>query len=211
MENLGLCTKKQVTQSLTHSRPAERGRRQAIQARPDHPNRVVSPSRGLPNYAAGWHLPKIDLFATSFNNKLPLLPEPLATAVGSLCVPWRIWTHTPSHQQPYLAKWWRSCRTPHARESFCLLQGGPTCLGLGSNGHVQPNPTEPAQPVDTALQSDPSQKSHNLNLHAWLVEPQQSKSRASLRQWQQELRLLKEDQPDQSMRQRGPYLQVVPR
>ena len=71
-------------------------------------------------------------------------------------------------------------------------------LVLGSHGHVQPNPTEPAhsaQPVDTALQSDPSQKSDNLNLHAWLVEPQQSKSRAFLRQWQQKLRLLKEDQP----------------
>ena len=32
-------------------------------------------------------------------------------------------------------------------------------------------------------------------------------SRASLRQWQQELRLLKGDQPDQSMRQSGPFLQ----
>ena len=42
------CTRKQVTLSLTHSRPAERGSGQAIQARPDHPNRVVSPSRGLP-------------------------------------------------------------------------------------------------------------------------------------------------------------------
>ena len=48
-----------------------------------------------------------------------------------------------------------------------------------------------------------------LNLHAWLLEPHQSRSRASLKQWQQELRLLKEDQPDQSMRQSGPFLQVV--
>ena len=35
-------------------------------------------------------------------------------------------------------------------------------LVLGSSGHVQPNPTEPAQsaqPVDTTIQSDPSQKS----------------------------------------------------
>ena len=35
-------------------------------------------------------------------------------------------------------------------------------LVLGSSGHVQPNPTEsaqPAQPVNTALQLDPSQKS----------------------------------------------------
>ena len=47
----------------------------------------------------------------------------------------------------------------------------------------------------------------NLNLHAWLLEPQLSRSRASLRQWQNELRVLKEDQPDQSMRQSGPFLQ----
>ena len=38
----------------------------------------------------------------------------------------------------------------------------------------------------------------NLNLHAWLLEPQKSRSSASLRQWQHELRLLKEDQPDPS-------------
>ena len=28
------------------------------------------------------------------------------------------WTHMPSHQQPSWAKWWRSCRTTHAAESF---------------------------------------------------------------------------------------------
>ena len=37
-----------MTLSPTHSRPAECGSGQASQARPDHPNRVVSPSRGLP-------------------------------------------------------------------------------------------------------------------------------------------------------------------
>ena len=36
------------SQSPTHSRPAESGSRQAIQARPDHPDRAVSPSRSLP-------------------------------------------------------------------------------------------------------------------------------------------------------------------
>ena len=47
----------------------------------------------------------------------------------------------------------------------------------------------------------------NLNLHAWLLEPQLSINRASLKQWQHELRLLKEDQPDQSMRLSAPFLQ----
>ena len=69
-------------------------------------------------------------------------------------------------------------------------------LVLGSSGHVHPNPTKPAQsaqPVDTTIQSDSSQKSDNLNLNARLIEPQHSRSRASLKQWQQELRLLKGD------------------
>ena len=37
------------SQSPTHNRPSECGSRQAIQARPDHSNRVVSPSGGLPS------------------------------------------------------------------------------------------------------------------------------------------------------------------
>ena len=53
-----------------------------------------------------------------------------------------------------------------------------------------------SQPFNQVLHKNLS----NLNLHAWLLEPQQSRSRASLRQWQHELRLLKEDQPDLSMR-----------
>ena len=50
MENLDLVYQKTSnSQSPTHSRPAECGSRQAIQAGPDHPNGVVSPSRGIPN------------------------------------------------------------------------------------------------------------------------------------------------------------------
>ena len=60
-----------------------------------------------------------------------------------------------------------------------------------------------SQPFNQTLHKNLS----NLNLHAWLLEPQQSRSRGSLRQWQQELRLLREDQPDLSMRQSGPFLQ----
>ena len=39
-----------------------------------------------------WHRPQIDLFAMRFNNKLPLfvspVPDPLATAVDALSLPW---------------------------------------------------------------------------------------------------------------------------
>ena len=50
VENLDLVYQKaNNSQSTTHSRTAERGSRQAIQTRPDHPNRVVPPSRGFPS------------------------------------------------------------------------------------------------------------------------------------------------------------------
>ena len=46
------CTRHRVTlKSPTHSGSTERGSRQAIQARPDHSNRMVPPSRGFPNYS----------------------------------------------------------------------------------------------------------------------------------------------------------------
>ena len=78
-------------------------------------------------------------------------------------------------------------------------------LVLGSSGHVHPNPTEPAQPAHSIVQSDSTQDS--VKPKCACIEPQQSRSRTSLRQWQHELRLLREDQPDQSMRQSGPFLQ----
>ena len=55
----------------------------------------------------------------------------------------------------------------------------------------------------------PNRNLVNLNFHAWLLESQQSRSRACLRQWQQELRLLKGDQSDQSMKQVGHFYKVV--
>ena len=75
------------SQSPTHFRPAECDSRQAIQARPDHPNRVLSPPRGLPIYNR-WHQPQIDLFAVRLDNKLTQfvspVPDPLAWVVKSL-------------------------------------------------------------------------------------------------------------------------------
>ena len=50
MEDLDLVHQKSSnSQSSTHSRPAESGSKQAIHARAGHPNRVVSPSGGLPS------------------------------------------------------------------------------------------------------------------------------------------------------------------
>ena len=46
----------------------------------------------------------------------------------------------------------------------------------------------------------------NLNLHAWLLESRPFRNEASLRKWQEELRLLKESQPEPCTSQSGPFL-----
>ena len=66
------CSRKESEPQIqTRSRLAECDSRQAIQARPDHSNRVVSPSKGRPVDMQRFHQPQIDLFAKRFNNKLP--------------------------------------------------------------------------------------------------------------------------------------------
>ena len=97
------CTSNQVTQSPTHSRPAECGSRQGTQARPDHPNKVVSPSGGLPS--------NMQQVAPAFSRPICHLILQVAfvwvTGAGSpghssVCRG-RIRKHTPSLFQPYWA------------------------------------------------------------------------------------------------------------
>ena len=80
-------------------------------------------------------------------------------------------------------------------------------LVYGPNGHDEPNPILPAQPVHSAIQADPSQEPVKPESSCLAPKPQLSRSRTSLRQWKHELRLLQETQPDQSMRQSEPFLQ----
>ena len=47
-----------------------------------------------------------------------------------------------------------------------------------------------------AFSKIPHRNLPNQNLNAWLLEPQLSRIKAYLRQWQHELRLLRESQPD---------------
>ena len=80
------------SQSPTHSRPAERGSRQAIQTRPTIQTGWSLLPEVFQAICSRWHRPQIDLFATNFNNKSPLfvslVPDPLASAVDALSLPW---------------------------------------------------------------------------------------------------------------------------
>ena len=160
MENLDLVTLK------ARHRLAECGRRQAIQARPDHPNRVVSPSGGLPS-----NMQQVTPASTR-----PICHE-VQQQVALVCV-------TGTGSSGYSSECAQFAMVGSGSIHFSTVRligqsshvtGLPIqenhsdCSGvahhalvLGSSGHVQPNPTEPAQsvqPVDTTIQSDLSQKS----------------------------------------------------
>ena len=77
-----------------------------------------------------------------------------------------------------------------------IAPGWQNVLVLESGNYIKPNPSVLAQYADLA----------NPNLHAWLLKPQLSRSKVSMRQWQHKLRLLKEAQPDQSLKRSGPFL-----
>ena len=75
-------------------------------------------------------------------------------------------------------------------------------LVLRPSGHFEPDsiiPAKSAQSIDSVIEILHKNLS-NLNLHVWLLEPQLSRSRVSLKQWMQKLRLL-----------RGSYAPVPPK
>ena len=155
------------SQSPTHPGPAECGSRPTIPFRTDHSNRMVPPSRRFPN--------NMQQVAPTSNR---LVCHEVQQQVTSVCV-----TNTgfPGSSggctQSPMGGSGRLClpTNSHLGQSGGEVTGLPLpenhseCAGvaqhalvLGSSDHVQSDPTELAQlaqPVDTAFQSDPSQKS----------------------------------------------------
>ena len=191
----------------------ERGSRQAIPSRPDHSNRMVSPSRGFPSY--------MQQVAPTSNR--PICHE-VQQQVTSVCVTSTGFPGSSSGctqsvmggsgsfpPAAILGKVVENLQDSPCNRVILIVPGCPNMpwfwdlVTMSSQISLSlPNlPNLLTQPFNQI----PHRNLTNLNLHAWLLEPQQSRSRASLKQWQQGLRLLKEDKPDQSMRQSGPFLQ----
>ena len=203
------------SQSPTHPRPAERGSRQAIQAIQTEWSLLQEVFQTI---CSRWHRPQIDLFATRFNNKLPLfvspVPDTLATAVDALSLPWEDLDAYAFPPIAILGKEVEKLQDTPCKRIILIAPGWPNMpwfwdLVAMSSQIPLSLPNLPTQPFNQI----PHRNLTNLNLNAWLLEPQQSRSKVSLRQWQQELKLLKGDQQDQSMRQSGPFLhfyKVVP-
>ena len=86
------CTRNQVTQSPTLSRPAN-----VVADKLSKLGQTIQTEWSLlqevfQTICSRWHWPQIDLCAMRLNNKLPLfvspVPDPLATAVNALSLPW---------------------------------------------------------------------------------------------------------------------------
>ena len=162
-----------------------------------------------------WHRPQIDLFATRFNDKLPQfvspVPDPLAVAVDALTLPWEELDAYAFPPTAILGKVVEKLQDSPCKRIILIAPGWPNMpwfwdlVAMSSQIPLSlPNlPNLLTQPFNQI----PHRNLTNLNLHAWLLEPQRLRNRASLRQWQQGLRHLKGAQPDQSMKQNGPFLQ----
>ena len=151
------------SQSPTHPRPAERGSRQAISPRSDHPNGMVPPSRDFPG----------DMRQVAPAQYRPIRHD-VQQQVTSVCVTSAGYTCSGSgHTQSPVGGAGCLClpTSSHLGQGGGEVTGLPLqenhsdysrmtqhALVLGSCDHVQSDPTEPAQSVDTAFQSDPSQK-----------------------------------------------------
>ena len=206
MENLDLVYQPPDNlKSPAHPRPSKCDSRQAIQTGSDHPNRMVPPSGS---------------FSTNMQPMAPASNRPIChevqPQVTSVCLSS---TGLPgcSSGRTYSAMGGSGCiclpTDRHIGQSGGEATGLPMqkdhydCPGmaqhalvLGLGGRVQPGPPQPAQPAqstDTALQPDPSQKSDKPKSPCLAPRATEiKKNRASLTQWQQELKLLKEDLPD---------------
>ena len=168
MENLDLVYQPpDNAKSPTHPRPSKCDSRQAIQTGSDHPNRVVPPSGSFSTNMQ----PMAPASNRSFCHEVQ--PQVTSVCLSSTGLPGC------SSGCTYSAMGRSGCvRLPtdrHIGQSGGETTGLPVqeahfgCSGvaqhalvLGPSGHVQSGPSQPAQPaksVNTALQSDPSQKS----------------------------------------------------
>ena len=136
VENLDLVHQEtSFTQSPTHSRPSERSSRQAIKTGPDHPNRVVSPSRGFPNnmqqVAQAQDRPICHEVLQQVTSVCVTHTDPLAWAVDALSLLWEDLDVYAFPPVAILGKVVEKLQDHPCHRIILIAQGGPTCLGSG--------------------------------------------------------------------------------
>ena len=161
-----------------------------------------------------WGVPRVDLFATSFNHKLPRFVSPVldqkAWAVDALSLSWEnldVYAFSPvSLLNQVVSK----MVDQGCLRMILVAPGWPNMpwfwdlvrLSVQVPFQLPLQRDLVTQPFNSVLHRNLS----NLNLHASLLEPVPSNNKVSLRKWQQELRLLRESQPEPCISQNGPFL-----
>ena len=166
--------------------------RQVIQTGSNHPNRVVPQSGDIPSNMQPVAHPPSGSFCHKVQQQAPTFcltgprppglgsrcPQPVLGGTGPLRLPTSSHlgqsggevTGLPVQQDHSDCPGWPNM--PWFWDLVTMSSQIPLCL---------PNrPDLVSQPFNQVLHKNLS----NLNVHAWLLEPQQSRSRASLRQWQ---------------------------
>ena len=179
------------SQGMSHPRPAERDNRQAIQTWPDHSNRVVPSPRSVSSYMFPVAPAPSGLVCHQIQQQTPTVcvtgsrppsfgsgctqpvlgkPGPYAFPPAAILGKVVEKLHDyPCNRIHLIAPGWPNM--PWFWDLVAMSSQIPLCL---------PNlPNLVSQPFNQTLHRNLS----NLKLHAWLLEPQQSRSRDSLRQW----------------------------
>ena len=157
----------------------------------------------------------MDLFATRFNNKLVQfvspVPDPQAWAVDALSLVWEDLDPYAFPPAAIVGKVVEKLQNCPCRRIILIVPGWPNVPWfwdvVAMSSQIPLSLPYLPNLLTQPFNQTPHRNLSNQNLHAWLLEPQHSRSRASLKQWQHELRLLGGDQPDQSIRQSAPFLQ----
>ena len=217
MENLDLVYQASSnSKSLTHSRPAECGSRQAIQTGPDHSNGVVPPTRGFPS--------NMQQVAPASNR--PICHE-VQQQVTSVClchryrIPWpQQWMHCLSWEDldayafppaAILGKVVEKLQDSPCKRIIVIAPGWPNMPWFWDLV-TMPSQIPLSLPnlpnlVNTALQSDPSQKSDKSKSPCVAPRASAIKEQGFSEAVAARIEAPQGDQPDQSMRQSGPFLQ----
>ena len=163
---------------------------------------------------SNWGLPQVDLFATHFNFKIPRFVSPVpdrkAWAVDALSQPWEdleVYAFPPVSLLNLVVS---KVVDQGCRRMILIAPGWPNMPWFWDlvNLSVQVPFQLPlhqnliTQPFNGLIHRNLS----NLNLHAWFLDPVSSRSKGSLTRWQQELRLLRDAQPEPYTSKSGPFL-----